>query len=95
MTSRELDTKLYLDYAAAWADIYCADDEFMAAVKPYSDACEAAKAKWDAIPECDAKDSACNNADEMCHLEKLFSYENKLAWYVAALSTYEFACDMA
>lgn len=89
MTNRKLDTKLYLDYAAAEANPDCEFDAWLAASKPYWDALDAAKAKWDAIPEGDAKDSAYGNADDMWHAENLFSYENKLAWYVAALGTYD------
>lgn len=87
MEHRELDTKIYLDYAAAnWTS---ADFDEVAAAA-YWAAESKAKAEWDAIPECDAKDSAMINADDMMG-EGLFSYENKLAWYVAAVASYDFA----
>jgi hypothetical protein len=87
MARYELDTKVYTDFAAADADNDCDLDVWTSASKAYWAAFLKAKAAWDAIPAGEAKDSAYNNADEtMC--EGLFNFENRLAWYVAAVATY-------
>jgi hypothetical protein len=88
MARYELDTKIYADFAAAEADGNCGFDVWKAAADAYWAAEAKAKAEWDAIPEGEAKDSAYYNAEEMMG-EGLFSFDNRLAWYVAAVATYE------
>ena len=84
----ELDTKIYTDFAAAEADGNCGFDVWKAAADAYWAAEAEAEAKWAAIPAGEAKDSAMFNADDM-FVEKLFSEKNRLAWYVAAVASYE------
>lgn len=93
MARYELDTKVYTDFAAADADKDCDMDVWLAASKAYWAEEAKAKAAWDAIPAGEAKDSAYQNADDtMC--EGSFSFDNRLAWYVAAVATYEFNITM-
>jgi len=89
MARCELDTKVYTDFAAAEADGNCGFDVWKAAADAYWAEEAKAKAAWDAIPEGDKKDSAHNNANEMCHFEHMFSADNRLAWYLAAVASYE------
>lgn len=86
--SRELDTKVYTDFAAVEADADCDFDVWHAAATAYWAEEAKAKAAWDAIPEGDKKDSAYNNADDTQY-EGLFSHDNRLAWYVIAVASYE------
>jgi len=87
----------YLTMAAAQATYDAADDATILdaisaleiAERPYCDAANSAKAKWDAIPACEAKDSAEMNADDMMYTEKLIPQDDKLGWLRAAISTYE------
>jgi hypothetical protein len=90
MAAYELDIKIYTDFAAAEADADadCEYDLWLAAATAYWAAHDSAKSKWEAIPAGEAKDSAHNKADNM-QLEGLFSHDNQLAWYVAAVVTYE------
>ena len=88
MATYELDTKVYMDFAAAEADSECAFDVWQSAAVAYWGAHDSAKAAWEAIPEGEAKDSAMFNANDM-QLEGLFSANNHLAWYVAAVASYE------
>lgn len=88
MAKYELDTKVYTDFAAVELDDECEYGVWLAASKLYWDAHDFAKAQWEAIPDGDAKNSAMFNADDM-QLDCLFSADNKLAWYVAAVATYE------
>lgn len=89
MTYRELDTKVYTDFADAEANKECAYEIWEAAADAYWAAESKAKAAWDAIPAGDKKDSAEINANDMWGDENLFSDANKLAWYLAAVSTYD------
>lgn len=89
MTYRELDTKVYTDFADAEANKDCACEIWEAAADAYWAAEAKAKAIWDAIPAGDKKDSAEINANDMWGDEKLFSDANKLAWYRAAVGTYD------
>lgn len=88
MARYELDTKVYTDFAAANADNDFDMDTFLAVSKVYWAAEANAKAAWDAIPEGEAKNSAYENAEQMM-CDYLFSFDNRLAWYVAAVATYE------
>jgi hypothetical protein len=98
MATYELDTKTYTDFVAALArcrDLMDrgVDNDFAFSVlnslaARYFEAHDSAEAEWDAIPEGDAKDSAHNNADDM-KAEGLFSANNHLAWYLAAVASYE------
>ena len=72
-----------------------ADKNDDAAFYAYVDEDNKAKAAWDAIPACEAKDSAYDNADAMMYKEKLIMEGDSLGWFRAAISTYEFNCDMA
>ena len=72
-----------------------ADKNDDAAFYAYIDKDAKAKAVWDAIPDCEAKDSAYDNADCMMYTEKLIMDGDTLGWFRAAISTYEFNCDMA
>lgn len=90
MEYRELDTKVYTDFADAEANGNCGFDVWEAAANAYWAAEAKARAAWDAIPEGDEKDSAMFNADDMWFDEKLFSEKNKLAWYKAAVASYPF-----
>lgn len=83
-------TALYQTYMAAEA-AFVADelsiakmDVADAAFAAYGKAKDAARRKWEALPEGDAKDSAEQNAHdtEGC-------FEDKLRWYEIALGTYE------
>jgi hypothetical protein len=85
----ELDTKVYTDFAAVEADADCDFDVWHAAATAYWAAEAEGKAAWDAIPEGDAKNSAMFNANDM-QVDGEFSAANRLAWYVAALATFEF-----
>lgn len=89
MTHRELDTEVYTAYADAEASMECAYEIWEAAADAYWAAEAKAKAAWDAIPAGDKKDSAEINANDMWGDEKLFSDANKLAWYLAAVRTYD------
>jgi len=89
MTYRELDTKVYTDFADAEALAERTAKIWEAAADAYWAAEFKAKAAWDAIPEGDKKDSAEINANDMWGDEKLFSDANKLAWYRAAIDTYD------
>lgn len=48
-----------------------------------------AQAKWDAICDGEAKDSAYDNADEMTYAENLIPANDKLGWLRAAIDSYE------
>jgi hypothetical protein len=89
MASYEFDTKVYTDFAAAEANGNCGFDVWKSAADAYWAEEAKAKAAWDAIPAGDKKDSAMFNADDMWFVEKLFSEKNKLAWYKAAVASYE------
>jgi hypothetical protein len=89
MARYELDTKIYTDFAAVEANPDCDFTVWQSAATAYWDALDGVKAQWDAIPDGETKDSAYNNADEMCHLEHLFSADNRLAWYLAAVASFE------
>ena len=89
MTYRELDTEVYTDFADAEANMDRAIKIWEAASDAYWAALAKARAAWDAIPEGDKKDSAEINANDMWGDEKLFSDANKLAWYQAAIDTYD------
>lgn len=95
MAILEQDGKVYADYVAAKQahldDVHSIEkfDLFCACEDAYWAAEAKAKAKWDAIPECDAKDSAYINADDT-QAEKMFSAGNRLAWYLCAISSFDF-----
>jgi hypothetical protein len=88
MATYELDTKVYTDFAAAEADANLDFDVWSAAATAYWAAEAEAEAKWAAIPEGDAKDSAMFNANDM-QMDGEFSADNRMAWYKAAVDTYE------
>lgn len=88
MARYEMDTKVYTDFAAHNVGNDFDMDVFLAVSQAYWAAESKAKAAWDAIPEGEAKDSAYENAEQML-LDNLFSLENRLAWYVAAVASYE------
>jgi len=89
MARYELDTKVYTDFAAVEADSDCDYDIWLSAATAYWAAHDSAKEAWEAIPEGEAKDSAYDNAEEMMCAGALFSFDNRLAWYLAAIGTYE------
>jgi hypothetical protein len=93
MARFELDTKVYTDFAAADADMECDFAIWQAAADAYWAEEAKAKAAWNAIPEGEAKDSAYENAEQML-LDSDFSTANRLAWYVAAVATFEFNSTM-
>lgn len=71
---------------AAWnADALDLDllNAYEAAERAYGDACAAKRAEWNALPACDEKSSAEQNADdtEDCELDRLRWLEVAIAGY--------------
>jgi hypothetical protein len=65
-------------------------DRLEAAEKAYGRALRKITAKWGTIPRGNRKDSAEENANDTCHAEKIFPYEDQVAYWRCAVNSYDF-----